>query len=59
MRSAFSKEFYCTSGNKAQCYVHRYMLILTQTQIKQNSCQIFTNTSAGFLRTTVIVLQMD
>ena len=31
------------------------MLILTQTQIKQSSCQIFTNTSAGFFRTTVII----
>ena len=40
-------------------YVDRYMLILTQTIRKQISCQIFTNTAAGFLRTTVTVLQMD
>ena len=38
--------------------IHRYMLILTQTQ-KKHSCQIFTNISAGFFRTTVTVLQMD
>ena len=30
--------------------IHRYMLILTQTIRKQISCQIFTNTAAGFLR---------
>ena len=32
--------------------IHRYMLILTQTKTKQISCQIFTNTAAGFHRTT-------
>ena len=35
--------------------MHRYMLILTQTIRKQISCQIFTNTAAGFIRTTVTV----
>ena len=38
-------------------HLRRYMLILTQTQ-KKHSCQIFTNISAGFFRTTVTVLQM-
>ena len=32
------------------------MLILTQTQ-KKKFCQIFTNIAAGFIRTTVTVLQ--